>query len=428
VGPRPTEPPVGTDEFAAQLSNYEQTVAASPTDVKAWLGYGHVLRIAGRQQDSTNAYRKAVELKPTFGEAWWSLADLKTVKLTPDDIDRLRSALASDNLRDQDRIGLLFSLGKALGDSGDFAGSFEAYAQGNALKRQSVSYDAGALADYVRDSRATFSSEFFASRAGQGHAASDPIFIVGMPRSGSTLLEQILASHPSIEGTEELVYIGNLAMLFSKGRRPGVEASEFLNELASASPHKLNTIGGAYLSKALSQRRSSRPHFIDKMPRNWITLPLILLALPNAKIIDARRNPMDCCWSNYRQLFADSGEFSYDLQELAGYYRNYVEMMQHIDDVLPGRIHRVFYEQLVANSEQEVRALLDYIGLPFDEACLRFQDNQRSVKTSSSEQVRRPISGDSIDQWRPYEAWLEPLKQGLGALVDCYPQVPAELG
>jgi Flp pilus assembly protein TadD len=423
---KPATPPMGAEEFARAVELNQQALSNAPEDPKLWLGYGHVLRIAGRQQDSIEAYRKAVELDPAYGEAWWSLADLKTVALKPRDITHLAKTLSSDGLSQADRTGLLFALGKALGDAGQFAQSFEAYAQGNALKRNSVAYDAAALGDHVRQCESVFTRDFFDFRVGQGVESSDPIFIVGMSRSGSTLVEQILASHPSIEGTEELVYMGNLANLFAEGRRPGIEPSGFVEAVASASPEKLEAIGGAYMWKAATQRRSSRPHFIDKMPRNWIYLPLVHLALPNARIIDMRRHPMDCCWSNYRQLFADSGEFSYDLNDLGSYYRNYVRMMQHFDAVLPGRVHRIIYEELIDDTEQQVRGLLDYLGVPFDPACMLFHDNPRSVKTSSSEQVRRPISKDSVDQWRPYAPWLQPLEQALGPVLDCYPQVPAE--
>ena len=424
---KPETPPEGTAEFEHAIEAKEKSLTEDPGNPKLWLSYGHVLRIAGRQEESVSAYRKAVELEPGFGEGWWSLADLKTVQFTSDDIARMNNALKSKGLGRGERTGILFALGKAFGDAGQFEQSFGAYAEGNALKRPTVSYDTQTLKDHVRQCEGAFTREFFKTRFGQGCQARDPIFIVGMNRSGSTLVEQILASHPSIEGTEELVYIGNLANLFADGRRAGLEASPFVTALCKASPESLDTIGRAYMWKVGNKRHSSRPYFIDKMPRNWMYLPMILLALPNARIIDVRRHPMDCCWSNFRQLFADSGEFSYDLKELGNYYRDYVRMMQHLDVVLPKRIHRVFYEQLVSDPEGEVRRMLDYIGVPFDQSSLRFHNNPRAVKTSSSEQVRKPISDEGIDQWRSYDRWLKPLEQALGEVVPFYPEVPETL-
>jgi len=239
-----------------------------------------------------------------------------------------------------------------------------------------------------------------------------------MPRAGSTLVEQILASHPSVEGTEELIYFGNLSGFLADGRRVGIDPSNFADTVSRLSADQLQRIGGAYLWHSNQHRRSSRPRFIDEMPRNWLYLPLIRLALPNAKIVDVRRGAMDCCWSNYRQLFADSGEYSYDLTELGQYYRAYVDMLDHFDAVDPGAVHRVSYEQLVANPEEEVRRLLDYLDLPFAPACLEFHRNPRAVKTASSEQVRQPINRSGIGQWEPYARWLAPLQQALGPLAD----------
>lgn len=427
VGDKPASPPEGTAEFESAIAANENALSRDKTNPKLWLSYGHVLRIAGRRADSIAAYRKAVELAPTYGEAWWSLADLKTVSLTADDIAIIKNALEANGLKTVDRAGLFFALGKALGDLDQRAESFAAYAQGNSVKRSEIFYDGARLADYVARLEEALTTDFFAKRSDAGCEAPDPVFILGMPRSGSTLVEQILSSHPQIEGTEELVFIGNLATMLVDGRRPEYEGEAFVEALAGASPDRLRTIGGAYMWKAARQRRSSRPFFIDKMPRNWQYLPLILLALPNAKIIDVRRNPMDCCWSNFRQLYADSGEFSYDLQELGGYYRQYVRMMDHIDRVLPGRVHRVFYEELLADTEGQVRSLLDHVGVDFDERCLQFHENRRAVKTSSSEQVRQPISGESIGQWKAYEEWLKPLEESLGDVVARYREFPSSI-
>lgn len=427
VGEKPDAPPEGTTEFEGAIEAIGKALSEDPDNPKLWLRYGHLLRISGQQEGSVSAYRKAVELDSGFGEAWWSLADLKTVNLTSSDTAQMVDALASKSLSRRDRVGVLFALGKALGDTGQIEQSFDAYAEGNAFKRPTVSYDAAALKDHVRRCEATFTREFFEARSGSGCGARDPIFIVGMNRSGSTLVEQILASHPSIEGSEELVYIGNLASLLADGRRAGLEPSSFVPALANASSESLETIGRAYMWKIGNRRQSSRPYFIDKMPRNWMYLPMILLALPNARIIDVRRHPMDCCWSNFRQLFADSGEFSYDQTELGRYYRDYVRLMRHFDAELPDRIHRVSYERLVSEPEHEIRRLLDYIGVPFDRSCLRFHDNRRAVKSSSSEQVRKPITTEGVGNWRSYEPWLQPLKAALGDVLRYYPEIPKDL-
>jgi len=416
-------PPDAEAEFGEAIKLNERALEKHPDNPKVWLSYGHVLRISGRHSDSVAAYRKAVELNPCFGEAWWSLADLKTASLDEADVDLMAAQLEMASVSSVDRTGIHFALGRALEDAGRHEESFRQYAAGNALKRKSIRFDATATDNYVRQCEG-FSPEFFAEKSGQGHAAPDPIFIIGMPRSGSTLVEQILASHPSIEGTEELVYLGNLASLLSGGRKAGLEPSAFVDTVAALPPERLESIGGAYLWNASRHRHSNRSRFIDKMPRNWLYLPLIRLALPNAKIIDVRRNPMDCCWSNFRQLFADSGEYSYDLTELGHYYRCYVRMLAHFDAINPGAIHRVIYESLIADPEGEVRRLLDHLELPFESACLEFHKNPRAVKTSSSEQVRKPISAAGIDQWQPYEPWLGPLRSALGDVVEAYPDIP----
>jgi hypothetical protein len=383
-----------------------------------WLSYGHALRLAGRRDDSIAAYRRAVELKPEYGEAWWGLADLKMSALGEDDRQAMLAQLEKAKVSQLHRTGINFALGKALDDAGEYEQAFHHYELGNALKHKTVRYDVADTVRYVEQCKTSFTLQFLAGRQGQGHPANDPIFIIGMPRSGSTLVEQILASHPSIEGTEELIYFGNLAGFLADGRRVGLDPSDFADVVSGLSVDKVQTIGGAYLWHANQHRRSSRQRFIDKMPRNWLYLPLIRLALPNAKIVDVRRNAMDCCWSNFRQLFADSGEYSYDLTELGHYYRAYVDMLDHFDTADPGAVHRVEYEQLVADPEGEIRRLLDYLDLPFDTACLEFHRNPRAVKTASSEQVRQPINRTGIDQWRPYEQWLGPLKQALGPLAD----------
>ena len=406
-------------EYAKAIACYEDVLKAFPNQPKAWMSYGHALKAVGRQADSVAAYRKSLSLAPTLGEAWWSLANLKTVGFTPADIETMRAGLAKLDLDGEDRYHLYFALGKALEDERRYAEAFDHYAQGNALRRKSVVYDAEETSDHVRRSKAVFTREFFAARAGFGNPAPDPIFIVGLPRAGSTLLEQILATHSQVEGTMELPDIIAIARRLS-GRKARSQASNYPEMLAELSREALDELGGEYLERTRVQRKLGRPFFIDKMPNNFAHAGLIHLILPKAKIIDARRHPLGCCFSAYKQHFARGQAFSYDLTELGRYYADYVELMRHMDEVLPGRIHRVIYERMVDDPEGEVRRLLAYCGLPFEEGCLQFYQNDRAVRTASSEQVRRPIFREGVDQWQHFEPWLGPLKAALGPVLQDY--------
>ena len=303
------------------------------------------------------------------------------------------------------------------------AQSFEHYAQGNALRRKLIRYDAEDNAAHVARSKRLFTREFFAARAGWGCEAPDPIFIVGLPRAGSTLVEQILASHSSVEGTQELPDVTMIARMIAN-RTSRAEGSAYPRALEKYSAEELRGLGERYLEQTRIQRKTSRPFFIDKMPNNFAHVGLIHLMLPNAKIIDARRHPLGCCFSCFKQHFARGQTFTYDLDEIGRYYRDYVELMAHFDAVLPGRVHRVFYENMVENTEAEVRRLLDYCGLPFEPDVLRFHENQRAVRTASSEQVRKPIFREGLDQWRHFDPWLDPLKSALGDVLERYPAVP----
>ena len=286
-----------------------------------------------------------------------------------------------------------------------------------------IDYDPDAVTDAVLRSEWLFTPAFFAARTTHGSPAPDPIFILGMPRAGSTLIEQILASHPLVEGTMELPDIGALAKRLG-GRRTKHEASLYPECLAELDAADCAALGAEYLERTRVQRKTDKPFFIDKMPNNWAHVGLINLILPKAKIIDARRHPLACCFSNFKQHFARGQGFSYDQAEVGRYYADYVRLLRHFDTVLPGRIHRVIHEALVDDPEGEVRRLLDHLGLPFDPACLRFHENERAVRTASSEQVRRPINRDGLDQWKPFETWLEPMKQALGQVLELYPRVP----
>jgi len=403
---------LGNFEDAIEL--YESVIERAPKQPRVWLSYGHMLKTIGRQADGIAAYRKSIALMPTLGEAWWSLANLKTVKLDEADIAAMKEALSASDLRPEDRFHLDFALGKAMHDAGRTSEAFEHYAQANALRLKQHPHDPDRISKRVDKCIAAFTSEAFAERPG-GCDAPDPIFIVGMPRAGSTLIEQILSSHSLVEGTSELPDIPAIAR----------EAGSYPDGILEALAEKRRELGEEYLKRAGVQRRTDRPFFIDKLPNNWLFVPLIQLILPNAKIIDARRHPMSCCFSNFRQHFARGQDFTYDLADLGRYYADYVRLMAHIDEVLPGRVHRVIYEKMVDDTEVQVRSLLDYCGLDFEPACLEFYKTERAVRTPSSEQVRQPIYRDATEEWRAYEPFLDPLKHALGPVLEAYPEAPA---
>ncbi|HUJ47168.1 MAG TPA: sulfotransferase [Rhizomicrobium sp.] len=411
---------VGDYQQAIEL--YVTLLEEYPHQPKAWMSYGHTLKTVGRTADGIEAYRKSIALLPSLGEAYWSLANLKTVRFEADDILAMREQLARDDLDEEDRIHLHFALGKALEDAREYRESFEQYDKGNALRQAGLSYDPQDISGLVERSRAFFTPEFFARRKGWGCKAPDPIFIVGMTRAGSTLLEQILASHSMIEGTMELPDIIALARRFSGKRKEDKTYPATLEGLDAAT---FEAIGAEYLARTRVQRKLGRPHFVDKMPNNWAYVGFIQSILPNARIIDARRHPLACCFSNFKQLFARGQGFSYSLADMGRYYADYVRLMAHFDAVLPGRVHRVIHEDLVRNPEQEIRRILDYCGLPFEEQCLRFHETDRAIRTASSEQVRQPLSSENLEHWRNFEPWLGALKAALGPVLDYYPAAPA---
>ncbi|MEO8459943.1 MAG: sulfotransferase, partial [Dokdonella sp.] len=350
---------------------------------------------------------------PDFGEAYWSLANLKTFRFSDAELDMMQRALERDDLDSEHRLHFEFALAKALEDRADYAPAFNHYASGNALRLRTIPYDADDTTARLHRVRDLYTVEFFSERAGSGSDSRAPIFIVGLPRSGSTLIEQILSSHSAVEGTMELPEIISITRALrgaSAIGRPGA----YHDALARLDAGELRELGDRYLARTQIHRKLGREFFIDKMPNNFAHIGLIHLALPNAKIIDARRHPLACCMSCYKQHFARGQNFSYGLDDLGRYYRDYVELMQHFDTVLPNRIHRVHYEQMVADTEKEVRRLLDYCDLPFEDDCLRFFENDRPVRTASSEQVRQPIYQSGVDHWQHYEPWLEPLKAALG--------------
>jgi tetratricopeptide (TPR) repeat protein len=414
---------ISIGEYEQAIGLYADVLAEYPGNAKVWMSYGHALKTAGHQSECVRTYRKSIELAPHLGEAYWSLANLKTFRFSEADIAAMRTQLERGDLSEEDRFHFHFALGKALEDAGQFAASFEHYEQGNRRRRAGIPYEADWNSEQMRRTKTLFTSDFLATRAGCGSQAADPIFIVGLPRSGSTLLEQILSSHPLVEGTMELpVLVGMVRDL--GGGRPRARTDDYPQSLAGLDGAALRELGERYIAQTRIYRKSNAPFFIDKLPNNFAHAGLIHLILPHAKIIDARRHPLGCCFSGYKQHFARGQHFTYDLEELGRYYRDYVELMAHFDAVLPGRVHRMIYEQMVENTEAEVRRLLDYCSLPFDERCLRFYENERAVRTASSEQVRRPIYREAVDQWLNYEPWLGPLKSALGAVLERYPDVP----
>lgn len=412
-----------TSEVERAIGLYEELIAEYPNQPKLWLTYGHVLKAAARQADSVSAYRRTIELSAGLGEAWWSLANLKTIRFTAADIETMQRQLERGDLGDEDRLHFEFALGKALEDQHRYQESFHHYSQGNRLRLLHGRYDAADSAEHLRRSKVTFTREFFAARKGVGCPARGPIFILGLPRSGSTLLEQIFASHSQVEGTMELNDVTEIARSIAD-RRTDAHDYDYLPILHELPDDEWSKLGQRYLETTRVHRKLGRPFFTDKMPNNNAHVGLIHLILPNASIIDARRHPLASCFSNFKQHYAMGQLFTYGLENIGRYYRDYVELMAHFDAVLPGRIHRVFYERMVADTETEVRRMLDYCGLPFEEDCLRFWETERIIRTASSEQVRKPIYSEGVDHWRHYEQWLGPLKQALGPVLDAYPDVP----
>jgi predicted Zn-dependent protease len=410
-------------DFEGSIAHYEAVLADYPNQPKAWMSYGHALKTVGRVPDSIAAYRTAIGQAPQLGEAWWSLANLKTMRFSEDDIAAMEAQLARDDLDEEDRFHLDFALGKAFEDAKAYEASFTHYALGNALRRTQVDYNADDLTTNVSRAISVFTPTYFAERSDWGCAAPDPVFVIGLPRAGSTLIEQILSSHSQIEGTTELPDIIAMARRLG-GHRTANQPSLYPEMMTGLSQADCSALGHEYLETSRIQRRSDRPLFVDKMPNNFQHIGLIASILPNAKIIDARRHPMGCCFSGFKQHFARGQNFSTSQEDIGRYYCDYVRLMAHIDDVLPGRVHRVFYENMVADSETEIRALLGYCGLEFEPACLDFHETERAVRTPSSEQVRQPIYADGVEQWRNYSAWLEPLRATLGIVLDNYPDAP----
>jgi tetratricopeptide (TPR) repeat protein len=407
---------VGLGDHNKALKLYRELLVDAPRAADLHLSIAHSLKTLGHRKESIEAYRAAAVVRPNFGDAYWSLANLKTYRFSDEEIGRMRAEESAPATALVDRYHLCFALGKAFEDREEYAESWHFYERGNALKRSESHYRPEIIEANTRRQIEICTREFFDVRDRVGSANADPIFIVGLPRAGSTLLEQILASHSRVEGTQELADIPRM-VLELQGRDPDLDNPRYPGALTALTPDDCLRLGEKYLSDTRIYR-AGKPHFIDKMPNNFRHLGLIRLILPNARIIDARREPMACCFSNLKQLFAAGQEFTYSIEDIARYYRTYLELMEHWNEVLPGRILRVEHEAVVDDLEGNVRRILDFCGLEFEPACVEFYKTERSIRTASSEQVRQPIYREGLDQWKNYEPWLGPLKDALGdALV-----------
>ena len=393
-----------------EIAIYERLTAASPKNCVLWMCLGNALKTIGRLDDAVTALRQAIKARPTYGEAYWTLANFKSFRFAPSDVAAMRKALKG-KLEPQDALHFHFALGKALEDRGDAESAFRHYASGNHIRASQLAPAQMLVTPRVDAAIATFTKPQFDRCAGVGDASADPIFVLGLQRSGSTLIEQILASHPMIEGTSELIVMEQLWTRL--GKAPGSSGNSFA-ELACLDPLALKALGAEYLERSRPFRLTDRPMFVDKLPPNWLNVGFIKLILPNAKIIDARRHPIACGFSNFKQNYATGVNFSYSLEAIGRFYADYLRLMNHFDQVIPGAVHHVINERLIDNPEGETRRLLDYVGVPFDPACLEPHRNTRAIHTPSAEQVRRPINRDGVDYWRRFDPWLGPLKEALG--------------
>jgi tetratricopeptide (TPR) repeat protein len=409
---------VGLGEHERAIALYRELLAGTAEDAEVQLSIAHALKTLGRGEEAIETYRLAAARRPDFGDAYWSLANLKTYRFAERESAQIRAALAAPTTAAVDRYHLCFALGKALEDQGDFAQSFHYYELGNALKRVECRYRAEIIENNTQQQIRVCTREFFDARRGWGAPDPDPIFIVGLPRSGSTLLEQILASHSRVEGTQELPNVQQIVTRL-RGRDPDPKDPRYPAMLARLDPAEFVRIGEHYIAETRVYR-TGKPYFIDKMPNNFRHLGLIHLMLPNARIIDARREPLACCFSNFKQLFANGQEFTYSIEDIARYYRTYLELMRHWDRVLPGKVLRVLHEDVVEDLEGSVRRMLGFCGLEFEPQCVAFHETRRSVRTASSEQVRQALYREGLDQWKHFEPWLGPLQDALGDALSRY--------
>ena len=401
-----------------EVAILEELARDDPRTPSYRIRLGHAYRMLGRTEDAIAAYRSVIAQSPHEGTSWWSLANLKTMRFSDAEIAQMESGLVNPQSPLTNLIRLNFALGKAYEDRREPERAFRHYEEGNRLRLTIATYKPEKVDQWVADAEHAYTPEFFAERAGSGCPAPDPIFVVGMQRSGSTLVEQILDSHPQIEGTDELTELPTI--IREQGDIAHRRGISFAEHLRGMNAGELRAIGEDYMERSRLYRLTDKPFFTDKMPTNWIYVGLIRLILPNARIIDVRRHPLACCFANWKQLYGKGLEHTYSMEHMGRYYAGYVRLLRLVDQVQPGKIHRVIYERMVDDVEGEVRRLLDYLGLPFDEACLNFHSNERSVRTISAEQVRRPINREGLDRWKPYEQWLDPLKAALGSALESW--------
>ena len=432
LAPEDAEAWGGLGNAHARASNAEESVhafarsvALDPNSPGIQMGYAHVLKTIGDQAGALQAYRAAIREKPDFGEVYWSMANLKVFTFEKLEVRAMEQQLEREDLKASPEIHFRFALGKAYEDRRDYDRAWHYYHSGNQLQRTQIQYDLNEFELRQTKIMEVFSREFLAERAGQGCQATDPIFIVGLPRSGSTLIEQILASHSQVEGTAELPILSKIAGSIGRYRRDNVQYPEAVRDLRAKD---LKAYGAQYLDDSRRHRSTDRPYFTDKLPNNFSHIGLVSLILPNARIINTRRHPMDSCLGAYKQLFGQGQNFTYDMFEIAEYYRQYHAMMTHWHSALPGKILDVHYEETVTDLEGQVRRVLDFCGLSFEDQCLQFYTTERAVKTASSEQVRQPIYRGALGKWRRYEKHLGPWQEVLGDIIRELPETVRNAG
>ena len=408
-----------TGDYEQAFELFDRVLERLPNDPSTLTSRGHALKTIGKHDDAIASYRKAFAVDPGFGDAYYGLANLKTYRFGDAELQQMHDQLAKGRLTYLNQVHVCFALGKGHEDREEYETSFQFYEQGNGLKRKQSRYEAKVMTAEFDAQIEHCDRDLFEKHAGTGWEAPDPIFVVGLPRAGSTLIEQILASHSQIDGTLELPNILTLSHQL-RGRRLESGKSDYPKVLHDLSAQKLSDMGQDYIESTAIHRQGAA-FFVDKMPNNFRHIGLIQLILPNAKIIDARREPMACCFSGFKQLFAEGQEFTYGLHEVGSYYRDYVRLMDHWDEVLPGRVLRVQHEDVLDDLEGQVARILDYVGVPFEQGCVEFHKTKRAVRTASSEQVRQPIFKSAIEQWRHFEPWLDPLKDALGPVLERYP-------
>ena len=400
-----------------QIAIFETLTHAAPDNVVVLKALGDALKTVGRTTDAVAALRRATKIEPGYGEGWWTLSNFKSYEFSDHDVSTMRKALRR-NGTDENALHLHFALGAAYEQRREFATSFRHYETANALRRKSFSSASMRISDLIDRAVACYDPALFERHANSGHDARDPIFVVGMHRSGSTLIEQILASHPLVEGTAELSILQSMWERLC--RMAALRAHGPFEEIRQMDSAAIRGIGEEYIERTRAFRTTDKPYFVDKLPANWMHVGLIRLALPNAKIIEARRHPLACGFSNFKQNYAGGMRFAFSLESIGYFYRDYVRFMGHIDRVQPGAVHRVLHQRLIEDPEGIIGLMLDFIGVPYDPNCLEFHRNKRPVRTPSAEQVRRPINRDGLESWRHYNEWLGPLKGALGNALEVW--------